>query len=71
MTTFALPPVGLDEIQHLSDRASTVMERLRDRVFSPGTEKTLNLNFNVRSAAEMVGRSEKLIRDAEADGRLP
>lgn len=71
MTTSPLPPVGLEEIEQLSDRASTVMERLRDRVFSPDTEKTLNLNFNVRSAAEMVGRSEKLIRDAEADGRLP
>ena len=48
-----------------------VMRRLRDRVFAPGTEKRLDLRFNVRTAAEMVGRTEKAIRDAEGDGRLP
>ena len=38
----------------------------------PQTHKRrLGISFNVRTAAEMVGRSEKLIRDAEADGRLP
>ena len=67
----ALPPVTLDELAVLSQRATTVIERLRERVFSPGTHKQLDLLFNVRTAAEMVGRSEKAIRDAEADGRLP
>ncbi len=71
MDTQVLPPVTLDDLDHLARRAATVMDRLRDRVYAPGTEKTLELSFNVRSAAEMVGRSEKLIRDAEADGRLP
>ena len=66
-----LPPVTLDELDQLSQRASTVISRLRDRLYAPGTEKRLELTFNVRRAAEMVGRSEKLIRDAEADGRLP
>ncbi len=66
-----LPPVTLDELAQLSDRASVVIERLRERVYAPGTNKTLDLRFNVRKAAEMVGRSDKLIRDAEADGRLP
>ena len=66
-----LPPVTLDELAILSQRASTVIERLRERVFSPGTQKQLDLLFNVRTAAEMVGRSEKAIRDAESDGRLP
>ncbi|KAJ02064.1 AAA family ATPase [Sulfitobacter mediterraneus] len=66
-----LPPVTLTELAHLSDRASTVIERLRERVFAPGASKSLDLRFNVRRAAEMVGRSDKLIRDAEADGRLP
>ncbi|AGT10594.1 AAA family ATPase [Paracoccus aminophilus] len=66
-----LPPVTLDELGILSRRASTVIERLRERVFSPGNEKRLDLIYNVRTAAEMVGRSEKAIRDAEADGRLP
>lgn len=67
----ALPPVTLDELANLSDRASTVIERLRERVYAPGTAKQLELRFNVRRAAEMVGRSDKLIRDAENDGRLP
>lgn len=66
-----LPPVSLTELETLAGRASTVIERLRERLYAPGTEKTLDLRFNVRKAAEMVGRSEKLIRDAEADGRLP
>ncbi len=71
MTEPLLPPVGLDALDNLSARASTVMNRLRERVYAPELEKTLELRFNVRTAAEMVGRSEKLIRDAEADGRLP
>lgn len=66
-----LPPVTLTELSNLSDRASTVIERLRERIYAPGVAKSLDLRFNVRRAAEMVGRSDKLIRDAEADGRLP
>lgn len=66
-----LPPVTLTELGNLSARASTVIERLRERVYAPGIAKSLDLRFNVRKAAEMVGRSDKLIRDAEADGRLP
>lgn len=69
--TSALPPVTLIELSELTNRANTVIERLRERVFSPDTEKQLDIRFNVRTAAEMVGRTEKAIRDAEADGRLP
>ncbi len=64
-------PVGLDEIDALATRAGRVIEKLRARVFSPGVAKTLDLRFNVRSAAEMCGRTEKALRDAEGDGRLP
>jgi chromosome partitioning protein len=71
MDTQVLTPIGLTELDLLSSRAGSVMDRLRDRVYAPGTTKALELRFNVRSAADMVGRSEKLIRDAEADGRLP
>jgi chromosome partitioning protein len=71
LDTQVLPPVTLSELDTLSGRASSVITRLRERVYAPGVEKSLELSFNVRSAAEMVGRSEKLIRDAEADGRLP
>lgn len=71
MDNTVLPPVTLDELALLTRRASSVIERLRERVFSPGTQKRLELRFNVRTAAEMVGRTEKAIRDAEGDGRLP
>lgn len=71
MDTTVLPPVTLDELALLTRRASTVIDRLRERVFAPGTQKQLDLRFNVRTAAEMAGRTEKAIRDAEADGRLP
>ncbi|QIK42234.1 AAA family ATPase [Pontivivens nitratireducens] len=66
-----LPPVGETELELLSTRAATVIERLRDRVFAPGTSKRLQLSFTVRKAAQMVGRTEKTIREAEDDGRLP
>ena len=66
-----LPPVTMAEFEALATRSATVINRLRNRVFSGSGGKVLELNFNVRTAAEMVGRSEKLIRDAEGDGRLP
>jgi len=64
-------PVTLAEIDALARRADSVIARLRERVYAPGTRKRLELRFNVRTAAEMVGRTEKAIRDAEGDGRLP
>ena len=63
--------IGLEALAAMADRASLVVDRLRDRVFAPDTAKRLEVTFSVKRAAEMVGRSEKLIRDAEADGRLP
>ena len=66
-----LPKITHEELAVLSARANSVIERLRERVFAPGVQKQLDIRFNVKTAAEMVGRSEKAIRDAEADGRLP
>ena len=66
-----LPSISLDDLDLLSNRASSVIDRLRDQVFAPGTQKNLDLRFNVRTAAQMIGRSETLIRDAENEGRLP
>ncbi len=70
MDDTVLPAVTLNELSLLTRRAATVIERLRERVFSPNAEKRLDIRFNVRTAAEMVGRTEKAIRDAESDGRL-
>ncbi len=63
--------IGLAELEMMAERAALVVERLRDRVFAPGQAKRLDLSFSVRRAAEMAGRSEKALREAEADGRLP
>ena len=62
--------VGLDRLNRLSDRSSDIIERLRDQVYAPDSRKRLNIRFNVKTAAEMVGRTEKAIREAEAAGRL-
>lgn len=71
LPSFPLPPVGIDALEAMAERAAAVVERLRARVFTPDSRKTLDLRFNVKSAAAMVGRSEKALREAEADGRLP
>ena len=71
MDDTVLPPVTLNELTQLTRRAATVIERLRERVFAPNAEKRLEIRFNVRTAADMVGRTEKAIRDAEPDARLP
>ncbi len=71
MSNTPLPSINIDDLERISNRANSVIDRLRDQVFAPGTQKTLNVRFNVKTAAQMVGRSETLIREAENDGRLP
>lgn len=66
----SLPPVDLDRLTMLARRSSTIIDRLRDQVYAPDARKQLNIRFNVKTAAEMVGRSEKSIREAEAAGHL-
>lgn len=63
--------IDLDRLNNLSDRASDIIERLRGQVYAPDSRKALSVRFNVKTAAEMVGRTEKAIREAEAAGRLP
>ena len=43
-----LPPVTLDELSVLSRRAATVIERLRERVFAPGTQKQLDFSMSFK-----------------------
>jgi chromosome partitioning protein len=65
------PGIGLAELEVMAERAALVVDRLRDRVFAPGQSKRLDLTFSVKRASEMVGRSEKALREAEARGQLP
>lgn len=67
----SLPAVGLESLEAMANRAATVVERLRARVFTPESLKRLDLRFPIKSAAAMVGCPETLIREAEDDGRLP
>ncbi|MGR3491458.1 MAG: AAA family ATPase [Shimia sp.] len=63
--------IDLSQLTALADRSGDIIDRLRDRVYAPDARKRLDLRFNVKTAAEMVGRTEKAIREAEAAGRLP
>ena len=63
--------VDLDRLSTLADRSSDIIERLRNQLYAPNNQKALHVRFNVKTAAEMVGRSEKSIREAEAAGALP
>lgn len=63
--------VGLHRLSQLSGRSSDIIERLRDQVYAPERRKLLHLRFNVKTAADMVGRTEKAIREAESANRLP
>jgi len=63
--------IDIDRLNILSDRASDIINRLRDQVYAPDSRKILAVRFNVKTAAQMVGRTEKAIREAEAAGKLP
>ncbi len=63
--------IGLDEIRGIEEASYSVIERLREAVFAPDGQKTLERRFSISEAAEMVGRSTTSIRQAEATGRLP
>ncbi|MEM1351800.1 MAG: AAA family ATPase [Pseudomonadota bacterium] len=62
--------IGMERLSTLSSRSNDIIERLRGQVYAPDSRKTLNVRFNVKTAAEMVGRTEKAIREAEAAEKL-
>ena len=63
--------ISLNEIRAIESASYSVIDRLRDAVFSLDGKKTLNRRFSISEAAEMVGRSTTSIRQAEKAGRLP
>ena len=65
------PGVGLAEIRSIEEASYSVIERLREAVFAPDGEKTLDRRFSISEVADMVGRSTQTIRSAEAAGKLP
>ncbi len=72
MDTSSLPErIDLDKLSALAERSNDIIDRLRSQVYAPDAKKSLNIRFNVKSAGEMVGRTDKAIREAEAAGKLP
>ena len=63
--------ISLNEIRAIESASYSVIDRLREAVFSLDGKKTLNRRFSISEAAEMVGRSTTSIRQAEKAGRLP
>jgi chromosome partitioning protein len=63
--------IGIEEIRAIEESSYSVIDSLREAVFAPDGEKTLDRLFKITEAAEMVGRSTTAIRQAEKAGRLP
>src|SRR3546814_19402104 len=61
----------LVSVATLANRASSVLERLRNSARSARADERREPIFQIGKAAELVGRTAAAIRDAEKDGRLP
>ena len=61
----------LVSVATLANRASSVLEKLRDSARSARADDRREPTFTISKAAELVGRTAAAIRDAEKDGRLP
>lgn len=57
-------------IEDLLNRIQGVREQLKDYNLAPDHVKRDTRLYAMREAAELIGRSDQTIRDAEADGRL-
>ncbi len=60
-----------ERIGSLYERANRLLSAMRSELADDINEKTLEVRFSVRQAAELVGRSETSIRRAEDEGSLP
>lgn len=58
-------------ISGLYERANRLLDAMRSQLSDDIGEKDLLVRFNVKQAAELVGRSDATIRRAEDDGELP
>lgn len=65
------PASSANRISVLYDRSSRLLEQMRSQLADDVESKTLHVRFNVRQAADLVGRSDASIRRAEDDGALP
>ncbi|MEL6362348.1 MAG: AAA family ATPase [Pseudomonadota bacterium] len=63
--------VDLDQIKSIHKRASMLLKLVSDQLELEAEGKSLDIRFNVRQAAKLVGRSENTIRRAEDAGDLP
>ena len=63
--------VSISHIQSLHDRAAMLLDLVSQQLNLENSGKTLDVRFNVKQAAQLVGRSEGTIRRAEDAGDLP
>jgi len=61
---------GLDIIQRMLDRSLRVQATLNQEAFQPNRQKTNTRRWSITEAAELVGRTQQSVRDAESSGRL-
>lgn len=61
----------LVSVATLANRASSVLEKLRDAARSARADDRREPTFTITKAAELVGRTPAAIREAEKEGRLP
>lgn len=61
---------GLEVIQRMLDRSLRVQSTLNREAFKPNRQKTNTRRWSITEAAELVGRTQQALRDAEASGRL-
>lgn len=62
--------ISLNDINAIHLRSEKLLLGMRAQLSDDSGGKTLNLRFTVKQAAEMVGRSEASIRNAENNGTL-
>ncbi len=62
---------GIEMVADLIEKTRDLSRAFRDTNFSPDSIKHDIKRYNMKEAAELVGRSHQAIRDAEADNRLP
>ncbi|MHB8455732.1 MAG: AAA family ATPase [Acidiferrobacterales bacterium] len=62
---------GIDAIRRMLERSTRVQQALVKNAFLPNRTKTNERRWSITEAAELVGRTQQAIREAESSGRLP
>lgn len=61
---------ALEIIQRMLDRSLRVQQTLNQEAFQPNRQKANTRRWSITEAAELVGRTQQSVREAESTGRL-